>query len=60
MLGKYVYDNSEVKLTNRKSEKTLGSGKKDVLYEITPIDPFVGSWKKWVRLTDLYKIVDEE
>jgi hypothetical protein len=59
-LENYVYDNSEVKLTSRKSEKTLGSGKKDVLFEITPTDPMTGSWKKWVRLTDLYKIVGDD
>jgi hypothetical protein len=55
----YVYDNSEVKKTGRTSSKKLGSGKMDVLFEITPTDPMIGSWKKWVRDRDLYEIDKE-
>lgn len=58
----YIYDALEVKWTGRKASK-----KKDwhrtksitTIYEITPIDPESGSWKKWVKEEDLYKIEKE-
>jgi hypothetical protein len=31
----------------------------DILYEITPTNEEDGSWKKWVRIEELYEIVNE-
>jgi hypothetical protein len=50
----YVYENTEVKKTGRTAERKLNSGKMDVLYEITPVQGFDGSWKKWIRDVDLF------
>lgn len=58
----YVHGDVEVKLTGRTAEKELTKQTKRVeaksimLHEITPIDAENGSWKKWVRITDLYEI----
>ncbi len=60
----YVYENVEVILTGRTAERSVGRKTKrtnpriDLLVEITPKDKEDGSWKKFVRMTDLYKIVD--
>lgn len=62
---KYVHNDTEVKLTGRIAEKSIpaiGRKKEEKpprithLYEITPVDPETGSWKKWVRMVDLYEI----
>jgi hypothetical protein len=53
----YVFENTEVKLTSRTAIKKLPSGKDDILYEITPVDMSYGTWKKWVRTDQLYKII---
>jgi hypothetical protein len=53
----YVLDNTEVKLTERKAQKTLKSGTVDTLYEVTPVNLTSGSWKKWVLLSELYVLV---
>ena len=61
----YVYGDLEVKLTGREAQKKLeAKGRRLVekvftLYEITPSDIEEGSWKKWVKMTDLYEIGDE-
>jgi hypothetical protein len=58
----YVYTNTEVKLTGRTANKEMKSARKGkeptvhVLHEITPADPENGSWKKWVRLGELFEI----
>ncbi|MDE1829265.1 MAG: hypothetical protein KGI25_02970 [Thaumarchaeota archaeon] len=58
----YVLNDVEVKLTGRVAEKSIpavGRNKEPritYLYEITPTDLEVGSWKKWVRMIDLYEI----
>ena len=65
----YVYDNIEVTLTGRTAEKktetkvrggrrapSTAAVKIDTLHEITPAGPIAASWKKWVRMTDLYEI----
>ncbi len=57
MAENYVYDNCEVVLTGRKSVKKLNSGREDILFEATPADRMSGSWKKWVRMSDLYEII---
>lgn len=60
----YVYENIEVILTGRTAEREVGRKTKrttpriDLLVEIRPKDKGDGSWKKFVRMTDLYKIVD--
>jgi hypothetical protein len=52
----YVYEGVEVIKTGKKAAKELASKKIDTLYEITPSDRMVGSWKKWVRDSDLYVV----
>lgn len=52
----YIYDNIEVKKTNRYAQKTLASGKVDILYEITPLHQTTGTWKKWIREGELFII----
>jgi len=45
-----------VQLTGRKAQKKLRS-KIDELFEIKPTDRELGSWAKWVRMSDLYEVV---
>lgn len=52
----YVYEGAEVKKTGRSASKTLASGKKDQVVEITPTQTTVGTWKKWVAESALYEI----
>lgn len=58
----FVHGDVEVKLTGRTAERELTRQTKRVvaksvtLHEITPVDAENGSWKKWVRMTDLYEI----
>lgn len=52
----FVLDNVEVLKTGREAHKTLSSGKTEILFEVTPISPTSGCWKKWVRHSDLYEI----
>lgn len=53
---RYVYDNAEVVKTGRIAKKELRSGKVDELFEVTPCDERVGSWKKWVREAELFEV----
>lgn len=60
----YVYENQEVRLTGRVAEKpthppTSRSDIKRVhqLVEITPTDD-INTWKKWVRMQDLYQVIN--
>lgn len=63
----YVHDGLEVKLTGRQAKKESGgtggrlrtAQKVLMIHEITPTDAETGSWKKWVKMTDLFEIVDE-
>ncbi len=63
----YVYNETEVVLTGRTAEKQLpaltarGKNKEteprvQTLHEITPRDKEGITWKKWVRLSDLFEI----
>jgi hypothetical protein len=57
----YVHDDIEVVLTGRVARKELAArgGAKarfDERVEIKPKDDENGSWKKFVRMTDLYEI----
>ena len=49
----YVYEQTEVKKTGRTAIRDLKSGRKEVKYEITPVDSVIGMWKKWVDDRDL-------
>ena len=51
----YVYNGTEVKMTGRTAEKELRRGV-DTLYEVKPADMECGTWKKWVRIGELYEI----
>ena len=57
----YVYHDTagsvEVRPTGRTAETKLRSGKVDVLNEVTPVEPSLGTWKKWVQLDKLPKVV---
>lgn len=55
----YVYDGLEVKLTGRSAKKPLRTGREDELHEICPADKENGSWKKWVRITELYEVMQQ-
>jgi len=57
----YIFQNVEVVLTNRTATRKIQSTRTkqdtiDILYEITPLDPMNGTWKKWCRLEELYQI----
>lgn len=62
----YVYDNAEVKLTGRKAQKKVnsrgrgGETKIHELVEITPADLENGSWKRWVKMAELYEVLQDE
>lgn len=65
----FVFGDLEVVLTGKKAERRIApsgrartSQKEKVftLYEITPADKEDGSWKKWVKMSDLYEIVEGE
>lgn len=53
---RYVYDNVEVVKTGRTAKKALRSGKVDELFEVTPVEAFDGTWKKWVREGELFEV----
>ena len=63
---KYVHDGVEVVKTGRiakREQAPMRASRRaaptpSVLHEITPADKESGSWKKWVRETDLYEIVE--
>jgi len=62
----YVYNGAVVVMTGRKARKdqeAMTATRRrtaivDELYEITPLDKEEGSWKKWVRMNELYEIVE--
>jgi len=66
----YVYENIEVVLTGRTAERALPSKKTrrsgavearvDELVEIKPKNKADGSFARFVRMTDLYKIASGE
>jgi hypothetical protein len=54
----WVHDNVEVTKTGRTAQNKTRSGKPLELVEITPVDQrMVGTWKKWVKDTDLYEVM---
>lgn len=62
----YVYDGEEVSLTGRKAKKEIQiknsrvPRRVDVLVEIEPASNSddLRKWKKWVRIHELYEIID--
>ena len=65
MSKRYVYKETEVKLTGQTAERKLsgsrrGGDRVDVIHEITPANDEDGSWKKWVHLKELYEITNAE
>jgi hypothetical protein len=59
-MNNYVYDGTEVSLTGRvavKQVRTTTKTVEDKLVEIKPTDSEGPTWKRWVRETELYKIV---
>lgn len=56
----YLLEDTEIILTGRKAQRTLRNNKIDERFEVRPAETINGSWKKWVRMSDLYKIEEEE
>jgi hypothetical protein len=52
----FVHGDIEVKKTGRTAEKPMPGGKKSVLVEITPVNDYDGTWKKWVSPSSLFFI----
>lgn len=57
MRQSYVHDGIEVVKTSKVAERKLKSGKVDQLVEITPKEPAMGTWKKWVHEADLFEVL---
>ena len=64
----YVHEGVEVVLTGRVAKKEMkravtrrtaakAVNQDGLIYEITPKDNEIGSWKKWVKMSDLFEIV---
>jgi hypothetical protein len=56
----YIFENVEVKLTGREASRALPSGKLDILVEITPVLATIGTWKKWVRMQQMFFVEQSE
>ena len=54
----FVHGEIEVKKTGRKATKPLVGGKTMELEEITPLNDYDGTWKKFVNPNTLLTIVD--
>lgn len=54
----YIFEETEVKLTGRKAARPTASGKQVELVEITPVNEYDGTWKKWTSMNVLYKVQD--
>jgi len=52
----YLLDDIEVVFTGRTAKRELKNNRIDERHEVKPANAEHGSWKKWVRLTDLYEI----
>lgn len=55
----YLLNDIEVVFTGRKAKRTLKNNKIDERFEIQPANSNEGSWKKWVKQTDLYEIEEK-
>jgi len=56
----YVYQGLEVELTGRKAQRKTRSGKMNEVVEVKPTDPENGSFLKWVSMSDLFEILEDE
>lgn len=54
----FVHGESEVRKTGRTATKPTIGGKTLELVEITPVNDYDGTWKKWVPLNSLLTISD--
>ena len=52
----FIYEGIEVVCTGRTAERK-GLRRIDLLHEITPSSEEDGTWKRWVKLDNLYKII---
>jgi hypothetical protein len=52
----YLLDDVEVVFTGRTAKRKLKNDRIDERFEVKPADKELGSWTKWVRITDLYEI----
>lgn len=53
----YVHGEIEVKRTGREASKDMPGGRqKMVVVEITPVNEYDGTWKKWVNPSTLFSI----
>jgi hypothetical protein len=55
----FVFGDIEVKKTGRQAEKPAPGGKKMIVVEVTPVNDYDGTWKKWVRPDTLFHITEE-
>ena len=53
----YVQGEIEVRLTGRKAAKPGPAGRSIELVEITPVNEYDGTWKKWANPQALFAIV---
>lgn len=53
----YIFDDTEVRLTGRHASRNCGRTTEHIV-EITPASIDDGTWKRWVRPTELYVISD--
>lgn len=58
MTTTYVLGEIEVKKTGRTASRQVGKHT-HVLAEVTPVDEFDGTWKKWVAPESLFEIQEE-
>ena len=55
----YVLGTLEVRLTGREASRNKtrrGQAHTEVLIEVEPVDEHGPTWKKWVRLSELYEV----
>lgn len=57
----YILGDIEVKKTGRRAEKTRPGSQiaKIELVEVTPVNDYDGTWKKWVNPASLFNIVTD-
>lgn len=56
----YVHSDVEVKKTGRQASRPLPGGKEMILVEVTPINDYDGTWKKFVNPSSLLTITESK
>lgn len=56
----FVLGETEVKKTGRRAERSLPGNKKMILVEVTPVNDYDGTWKKFVNESTLLTILEED